>query len=177
MGAQGLAYKVVSFADWDETRRAYEAGRCDAWTADVGNLATRGIALADRSAHVILPDIISREPLGPMVREGDPRWRKIAFWVQNARIAAEDFGVTQANVDQMRTESKNAEVQRMLGVNGDFGPKLGLAPDWAVAVIKAAGNYAETWDRNLGTDTPLKLARGQSALVKNGGLLYPLPFR
>jgi general L-amino acid transport system substrate-binding protein len=177
MAAQGLTYKVISFADWDETRQAYEAGRCDAWTADVGNLATRGMALTDRSAHVILPEIISREPLGPMVREGDERWRKIAFWVQNARIAAEDFGVTQANVEQMKQNTKNAEIQRMLGVDGDFGPKLGLSADWAVSLIKAAGNYAETWERNLGPNTPLKLARGQSALVKDGGLLYALPFR
>lgn len=177
MTANGLAYKVVNFADFEETRRAYEEGRCDVWTADVGNLSTRGIGLKDRAAHTILADIISREPLGPMVREGDERWRKIAFWVHNARVAAEDFGITKSNVDKIKTESKNAEVQRLLGVNGDFGAKLGLANDWAVNVIKAAGNYGETWERHLGPATPLGLARGQSALVKNGGLLYALPFR
>lgn len=175
--AQGFTYKVVNFADFEETRRAYEEGRCDVWTADIGNLGTRGVGLKDRSAHVILPEVISREPLGPMVREGDERWRKIAFWVHNARIAAEDFGITAANVNSMKSSSKNAEVQRMLGVNGEFGPKLGLSNDWAVNVIKAAGNYGETWDKNLGAKTPLGLARGQSGLVKDGGLLYPLPFR
>jgi general L-amino acid transport system substrate-binding protein len=177
MGAQGLQYRVVNFADFEETRRAYEEGRCDVWTADVGNLAARGISLARRADHVILPEVISREPLGPMVREGDERWRKIAMWVHNARIAAEDFGITAANVDKVKAESKNPEVQRMLGVNGEFGSKLGLANDWAVAVIKAAGNYADTWEKHLGPKTPLALPRGQSALVKDGGLLYPLPFR
>jgi general L-amino acid transport system substrate-binding protein len=174
---QNLKYTIVNFADFDETRRAYEEGRCDVWTADVGNLATRAGTLANRADHVILPDIISREPLGPMVREGDDRWRKIAFWVQNLRIAAEDLGVTKANVEKMKAESKNPEVQRMLGVNGDFGAKLGLSNDWAVAVLKATGNYAETWEAHLGPKTKLALARGQSALVRDGGLLYPIPFR
>ncbi len=176
-GAQNMQYKVVNFADFEETRRAYEEGRCDVWTADVGNLATRGIGLQNRADHVILPEIISREPLGPMVREGDERWRKIAFWVQNARVAAEEYGVTSANVEKMKAESKNAEVRRMLGVEGEFGSKLGLANDWAVNLIKAAGNYGETWERNLGPKTPLAMARGQSALVKDGGLLYAVPFR
>jgi general L-amino acid transport system substrate-binding protein len=177
MSAQGMTYKIVNFADFEETRRAYEEGRCDVWTADIGNLGTRGIGLKDRAAHVILPEIISREPLGPMVREGDERWRKIAFWVHNARIAAEDFGITAANVDELKASTKNAEIQRMLGANGDLGAKLGLSNEWAVNVIKAAGNYGETWDRYLGPATLLGLARGQSGLVKNGGLLYPLPFR
>jgi general L-amino acid transport system substrate-binding protein len=174
---QNIEYKVLTFADFDEALRAYESGRCDVWTADVGNLATRGIALRDRGEHMILPEIISREPLGPMIREGDERWRKIAFWVENARIAAEEFGITSANVDEMKASSKNPEIQRLLGVNGEFGVKLGLSNDWAADAIKAAGNYAQSWERNLGPATPLNLPRGQSALVKNGGLLYPLPFR
>jgi general L-amino acid transport system substrate-binding protein len=176
-GTQDLKYSIVNFSDFDETRRAYEEGRCDVWTADVGNLATRAGTLKNRADHVILPEIISREPLGPMVREGDDRWRKIVFWVQNLRIAAEDFGVTKANVDQIKASTKNPEVQRMLGVNGEFGSKLGLSNDWGVAVLKASGNYAETWEKFLGPKTPMALERGQSALVKDGGLLYPIPFR
>ncbi len=175
--AEKIEYKVLTFADFDEARRAYESGRCDVWTADVGNLATRGIALQNRADHVILPEIISREPLGPMVRDGDEWWRKIVFWVHNARVAAEDFGITSSNVDEMKASTANPEVQRLLGVNGEFGAKLGLSNDWAVSVIKVAGNYGETWERHLGPSTPLHLPRGLSGLVKNGGLLYPLPFR
>jgi general L-amino acid transport system substrate-binding protein len=177
MGARGLDYKVVNFADFEVTRQAYEEGRCDVWTTDLGNLATRGMGLKNRADHMILPEVISREPLGPMVREGDERWRKIAFWVQNARVAAEEYGITAANVEKMKADSKNSEVQRMLGVNGEFGSKLGLDNNWAVAAIKAAGNYGETWERQLGPKTPLGMARGQSALVKDGGLLYAVPFR
>jgi len=176
-GTHKMRYQLVTFADPDESRRAYESGRCDAWSIDRTVLASRGLGMAHREDHIILPEIISREPLGPMVRKGDDRWHDIVFWVLNLRVAAEALGITSANVDEQLKTSTNPEVQRILGVTGDFGKALGLSNDWAYQSIKQVGNYGETFERYLGRNTPLGLDRGATALWRDGGLMYPLPFR
>jgi general L-amino acid transport system substrate-binding protein len=176
-GTHKMHYQLVTYADPDESRRAYESGRCDAWSIDRTVLASRGLAMAHREDHVILPEIISREPLGPMVRKGDDRWHDIVFWVLNLRVAAEALGLTSANVEEQRKASTNPEVQRILGVTGDFGKALGLGNDWGYQAVKQVGNYGETFERHLGRSTPLGLDRGATALWRDGGLMYPLPFR
>ena len=160
----------------DELRAMYEAGQCDAYTTDASGLAAERAVLADPKAHIILPEIISKEPLGPAVRHGDAQWGDIVRWTLNAMVAAEEYGVTQENVDQMMS-SENPEIRRLLGVEGEMGAKLGLDNDWAVRVIKAVGNYGESFERNVGVDTPLGLERGLNAQWKDGGLMYSPPVR
>jgi general L-amino acid transport system substrate-binding protein len=172
-----LDYKIVTFAELDETRNAYEAGRCDAWSNDRGALAARGLALKNRDEHVILPETISKEPIGPIVRQGDAQWSHIARWTFAALIAAEELGITSANIDDIKATSTNPEVKRLLGVGDDLGQKNGLGADWAYQAIKQVGNYGEIFDRNIGPKTRLGLSRGLNALWKDGGLLYAPPFR
>ena len=126
---------------------------------------------------MVFPEIISKEPLGPLVRQGDDQWADIARWTLNALINAEELGITQANVDKMAVKGDNPEINRMLGSEGALGEMLGLSNSWAVAVIKAEGNYGEIFERYLGKNTPLALERGQNALYKDGGLLYAPPMR
>jgi general L-amino acid transport system substrate-binding protein len=175
--AHKMRYQVVTFADVGESRRAYDAGRCDVWSSDKGNLAARGLALKNRADHVILPETIMRDPLGPLVRKDDPQWFDIVRWTLYALIEAEDLGVTQANVEEMRRSSDNPEVKRLLGATDEFGSKNDLSNDWAYAAIKAVGNYGEIFDRYLGPKTPLSLDRDLNRLWKDGGLLYAPPFR
>jgi general L-amino acid transport system substrate-binding protein len=175
--SRNLRYSVVTFAEPDEARRAYDEGRCDAWSNDLGSLAARGLGLKNRADHVILPEAISKEPIGPVVRQGDSQWMHVARWTFSALIAAEELGVTQANVDEMKSKSENPEIKRLLGVGDDLGQKLGLKADWAYQAIKAVGNYGEMFDRHLGPNTRLGLARGLNALWTNGGLLIAPPFR
>lgn len=175
--AHKMRYQVVTFADVLESRRAYDAGRCDVWSSDKGNLAARGLALKNRADHIILPETIMRDPLGPLVRKDDPQWFDIVRWTLYALIEAEDLGVTQANVEEMRRSSDNPEVKRLLGANDEFGSKNDLSNDWAYAAIKAVGNYGEIFDRYLGPKTPLSLDRDLNRLWKDGGLLYAPPFR
>jgi general L-amino acid transport system substrate-binding protein len=137
-------------------------------------LAARAAGFADRDAHVLLTEVISKEPQGPLVRQGDPRWRDIALWAFTARVAAEELGLNQRNVATVRASSRNNEVRRLLGVEGDFGQALGLSNDWAYDIIRLVGNYADVWDRHL---TPLGLSRSLNALWSHGGLMAPLPFR
>ena len=172
-----LDYKIVTFAELDETRNAYEAGRCDAWSNDRGALAARGLALKNRDEHVILPETISKEPIGPIVRQGDSQWSHIARWTFAALIAAEELGITSANIDDIKASSTNPEVKRLLGVGDDLGQKNGLTADWAYQAIKQVGNYGEIFERNLGPKTRLGLSRGLNTLWKDGGLLYAPPFR
>jgi general L-amino acid transport system substrate-binding protein len=172
-----LDYKIVTFAELDEARLAYEAGRCDAWSNDRGSLAARGLALKNRDEHVILPDTISKEPIGPIVRQGDDQWTHIARWTFYALVAAEELGVTSANVDDLRKSSENPEVKRLLGVGDDLGQKNGLTNDWAYNAIKQVGNYGEIFERNLGPKARLGLTRGLNAQWKDGGLLIAPPFR
>jgi len=171
-----MKYQLVSFAELDEARRAYESGRCDAWSNDRGSLAARGKLLAKREDHLILPETISKEPIAPMVRKNDPAWEDIARWTFIALVDAEEDGITQANVDELRKNSKNPEVKRILGVTDEMGSKLGLSNDFAYNAIKAVGNYGEIYERYIG-EGGLGLDRGPNRLWKDGGLLYAPPFR
>lgn len=177
MAAQGISYTPAVFEDADATFAAYSEGRCDAVTTDKSGLVSRRTVLADPAAHVILDVTMSKEPLGPMVRHGDDQWFDIAQWTVFAMISGEEYGITSANVDEMRASSANPEVRRMLGVEGDMGPKLGLSNDWAYNVIKLVGNYEEVYNHNLGPDTPTYIPRGLNSLYTDGGLLYAPPMR
>ncbi len=172
----GLEYTVVAFEKADEVVAAYDAGRCDVYTTDQSGIAAQRTKLSDPSAHVILPEIISKEPLGPMVRHGDDQWNDIVKWSLNCMINAEEAGITSANVDEMRN-SDNPEIQRMLGAAGDLGQLLGLPNEYCYSIVKHVGNYAESFERNVGPNTPLGLERGLNALWKDGGILYAAPAR
>ena len=175
--SNGLELKSVIFEKSDEGRGMYDAGQCDAYTTDASGLAAERTALGDPAAHIILPEIISKEPLGPAVRHGDTQWADVVRWSLNAMVAAEEYGVTQANVAEQLASSANPEVRRLLGAEGDMGAKLGLPNDWAVKIITAVGNYGESFERNVGVNTPLGLERGLNAQWTNGGLMYSPPVR
>jgi len=175
--ANNLELKPVVFEKNEEARQAYDDGRCDAYTTDASGLAAERSVLAQPGDHIILPEIISKEPLGPLVRHGDNRWGDIVRWSLNALIIAEEFGVTQANVDEQKASSQNPEVRRLLGVEGEMGKMTGLPNEWAYNIIKAVGNYGESFERNVGLKTPLQLARGLNDLWSRGGLLYAPPIR
>ena len=172
--ANGMHYTPVTFADIDKGLQAYYADRCDAFTNERLSTAGRIANWPDRDEHVILDEVISKEPFAALVRQDDPRWRDIALWSFNVRVAAEELGINQANVDAVRENSQNAEIQRLLGLHGDFGEKLGLSNDWAYRIIKLVGNYNDMWERNF---TPLGVQRGLNASWKDGGLHSALPFR
>jgi general L-amino acid transport system substrate-binding protein len=174
--ANNMKFKSVVTEDAAESRQNYEANRCDVYTTDRSGLAAQRSVLKNPDAHVILPEIISKEPLGPVVRHGDNEWGDIARWVRNALIVAEELGVTSKNVDQMKN-SKNPEVKRLLGVEGKFGDMLGLDNSWAYNAIKAVGNYGEIYERHIGRNTPIGLDRGVNQLWNKGGILYAPPFR
>ena len=174
--ANSLEFNTVVFVDQDEVVKAYEDGRCDVYTTDGSALAAERSKFAVPGDHVILPEIISKEPLGPVVRQGDDQWFKIARWTYYALLEAEELGVTQANVDEM-LGSDNPAIKRLLGVEGDFGTPLGLTKDWAYQIIKLIGNYGESFDRHVGPSTPIGLERGLNALWTNGGLQYAPPIR
>ncbi len=175
--ANNMKLNPVVFERAEETKNAYVAGRCDAYTTDSSGLAGIRATLPNPDDHIILPELISKEPLGPVVRHGDNQWGDIVRWSLNAMIVAEELGVTSANVDDMRANSKNPEIRRMLGVEGDFGPMFGLSTDWAYNIIKQVGNYGESFERNIGVNTPLGLPRGLNQLWNKGGILYAPPFR
>jgi general L-amino acid transport system substrate-binding protein len=179
MAALGISYTPAVFEDANGTFAAYAEGRCDAVTTDKSGLVSRRSVLPDPEAHVILDVTMSKEPLGPMVRQGDDQWFDIVQWTVFATIAAEEFGVTAANVDDMAANDTRPEVQRLLGAfpDTDLGAKFGLSSDWAVNVIRAVGNYGEIYDRNLGEGTLTAIPRGINNLYTNGGLLYAPPFR
>jgi len=174
--ANKLEFNTVVFVDQDEVVKAYEDGRCDVYTTDSSALAAERSKFADPSAHVILPEIISKEPLGPVVRQGDDGFFNIARWTYFALLEAEELGVSSANVDEMLA-SDNPAIKRLLGVEGDFGTPLGLTKDWAYQIVKLVGNYAEIYDKHVGPNTPIGLARGLNALWKDGGIQYSPPIR
>ncbi|MFI4994489.1 MAG: amino acid ABC transporter substrate-binding protein [Hyphomicrobiales bacterium] len=169
-------YKVVALKNLDEMVKAYESGICDAITDDASSLASARVLLAEPYNHVILPEIISKEPLSSSVREGDSQWAKIVRWVHFAMLDAEEDGVDSKNVDEMM-KSPNREVKRMLGVEGKFGEGLGVSNDWAVNIIRQVGNYGEVFERNVGAGSPLKLRRGLNSLWTKGGMQYAPPIR
>lgn len=173
-----MTYKAVPIETASEALSNYLAGRCDVYTTDASGLAATRAATEKPDAHAILPEIISKEPLGPVVRQGDDQWADVVRWTLNAQIAAEEFGVTSANAKTLAKKTRNPEVRRLLGVEELQGRAgLGLAPDWAVNIIVQVGNFGEVFERNLGAETPLGLSRGLNAQWTKGGLLYAAPFR
>ncbi|MFP1131395.1 amino acid ABC transporter substrate-binding protein [Asticcacaulis sp. W401b] len=177
--ARGLKYNPVVVKNEDEGRDAYAASQCDALSSDVSALAAARTTLSDPTAHTILPEIISKEPLGPVVRQGDDQWTDIVRWTLYATIVAEELGVTSQSVKADQLESQNPEVRRLLGSEGNLGGGLGLGPEWAYNIVSQVGNYGEIFDRNIGADSPLKLSRGLNAQwnAPERGLLYSPPVR
>jgi general L-amino acid transport system substrate-binding protein len=172
----GMTYDPVVFDTADQTARGFEAGRCDVLTSDQSQLYGLRIKLAEPDKAMVLPEVISKEPLGPAVRQGDDDWFNIVRWTLYALINAEELGVTSGNVDEMKSSS-NPEVRRLLGLEGIKGSGLGLPDDWAYQIIKQVGNYGEIFERNVGAGSPLKIERGLNALWKDGGLQYAPPIR
>lgn len=171
-----LSYNPAVFEKNEEAIAAFNLGRCDALTTDASGLYAQRLKLADPEAYVVLPQIISKEPLGPVVRQGDERWANLVQWSLFAWLNAEGLGVTQANVDTMR-DSANPEVRRLLGVVGNYGKGIGLETDWAYEIVKSVGNYGESFERNVGKGSRLDIARDQNRLWKDGGLHYAPPIR
>ena len=171
-----MKYEVIAFGSIDEAVKAYESGRCDVFTDDASGLYASRLKLANPADHIVLPEIISKEPLGPMVRHGDDQWFDIVKWTLFAMINAEELGITQKNVDTM-LKSDKPEMKRVLGTDGNLGEQLGLTKDWVVRIVKAVGNYGETFERNVGTGSPLGIARGVNNLWNKGGIQYAPPIR
>ena len=174
--ANKMKYEVIAFAGADETIKAYESGRCDVYTTDVSGLYAERLKLANPADHVVLPEVISKEPLGPMVRHGDDQWFDIVKWTLFALVTAEELGVTQANVDEM-AKSDKPEFKRAFGTDGNLGEQLGLTKDWFSRIVKAVGNYGEVYERNVGAGYKLQIARGLNQLWNKGGLQYAPPIR
>jgi general L-amino acid transport system substrate-binding protein len=174
--ANKMEYKVVAFEKADEVNAAYDSGRCDAYTTDRSSLASQRTKLKTPADHVVLPEVISKEPLGPVVRHGDANWGDIVRWAYYAMVNAEELGVDSKNVEEMK-KSSSPEIKRMLGIEGDFGKMLGLGNDWAFNIVKLVGNYEESYERNIGPKTPIGLPRGTNALWTKGGLQYAPPIR
>jgi general L-amino acid transport system substrate-binding protein len=174
--AHGLRYQVVTFQTVEDVTSAYEAGRCDAYSTDLSQLAAIRLTLSRPEEHIVLPEVISKEPLGPWVRQGDDQWFDIVRWTLFAMINAEEAGITRENIGQMLS-SPNPEVRRLLGIEGNFGEGLGLPRDWAARIVQTVGNYGESFERHLGAGSPLKLPRGLNQLWTKGGLQYAPPIR
>lgn len=176
---RGIEYRQVVVPTEEAARQAYAREECDAFTADISALAAARTTLPNPQQHVILPEVISKEPLGPVVRAGDPGWTAVIRWTLNALILAEEYGVTKSNVEGLADRSTEPRIARLLGEEGEFGPLLGLSRHWARDAVSAGGNYGEIFDRNLGSQSPLDLARGLNAQwsARPGGLIYGLPIR
>ena len=177
--ARNIEYRPVVAANEEAARSAYAREDCDAFSADISALAAARTLLPNPEQHEILPDVISKEPLGPVVNRGDESWTSIVRWTLYALILAEELGVTAENAGQLAKESRDPQIRRLLGVEGDFGPTMGLSKEWAKNAIEATGNYGEIFNRNIGPDSPLDLARGLNAQwnARPGGLIYALPIR
>ena len=173
----GMSYEPVPIETNAEAQQQYLSGACDVFTTDASALAATRATFENPDEHMLLPEIVSKEPLGPLVREGDEPWGDIVRWTLNALITAEELGVTQANVAEMAKGTDNPEINRMLGSEGDLGGMLGLDSDWAVRVIAAGGNYGELFESNIGETSVIGLSRGLNALWTQGGLIYTPPFR
>ncbi|MCC0030114.1 MAG: amino acid ABC transporter substrate-binding protein [Brucellaceae bacterium] len=176
--ANKMEYNPVVFEKLEEVNAAYDAGRCDVYTTDQSGLYGIRLTLTSPDDHVVLPEIISKEPLGPAVRQGDDQWFDIISWTHYAMVQAEELGITQANVEEMKG-SDNPEVKRLLGTEADtkLGTDLGLGNDWVVNIVKEVGNYGEVFEKNVGSGSALKIARGLNALWTKGGLQYAPPIR
>ncbi len=174
--ANNMKLKTVTFASSDEAVKAYDSGRCDAFTTDASGLYAERLRLATPGDHIVLPEIISKEPLGPAVRHGDDQWFDVVKWTLFAMINAEELGITSKNTDEM-LKSSSPDVKRLLGAEGAFGEQLGLGKDWALNIVKMVGNYGEVFDRNVGAGSNLKIDRGLNKLWNKGGLQYAPPVR
>jgi len=188
-----LTYNPVVFEGFDETNAAYEAGRCDAYTTDASGLYALRLTLQNPDDHIVLPEIISKEPLAPAVRQGDDQWFNVVRWTFFALLDAEEAGITQANVDQVKATAEedktklaadanyktqgSPDAARIVGVDGTFGEGIGLTNAWAYNIVKAVGNYGEIFDRNLGAGSNLKIDRGLNKLWSQGGIQYAPPIR
>ncbi len=175
--ASNLKNEVVAFASQEEAARAYESGRCDAFSTDKSVLYAFRTKFADPAAHVVLDEMLSKEPLGPSVRQGDDTWFNIVKWSLYAMHAAEEWGITSANVDEVMASTTDPKILRLLGKEGQLGSALGLSDDWAYQIVKKVGAYDEVFDRNIGSGSPLKIDRGLNASWKDGGLHYAPPIR
>jgi len=175
--ANGMKFKGVFFEKADEVIAAYDAGRCDVYTTDQSALAAQRTKLKNPSEHMVLPEIISKEPLGPVVSHGDDQWFDIVKWSLNVMIEAEEYGITSKNIDELKATSKNPAIRRMLAVEGDTGKNLGLGKNWSYNIIKQVGNYGESFARNLGPTTKINLPRGLNQLWSKGGIMYAPPVR
>jgi general L-amino acid transport system substrate-binding protein len=175
--SNNMKFQAIITEDAAESRLNFEKGACDVYTTDASQMAAQRSAMQDPNAFMILPEIISKEPLGPVVRHGDNQWGDIVQWTLNALIVAEELGVTQKNVDDLAKNAKVPEVRRLLGLEGSLGSKFGLSDAWAANVIRAVGNYGEIFERHIGVNTPIGSERGLNALWNKGGILYAAPFR
>ncbi|ABE39788.1 amino acid ABC transporter substrate-binding protein [Rhodopseudomonas pseudopalustris] len=171
-----MKYEVIAFANADEAIKAYESGRCDVFTSDVSQLYAQRLKVTTPADHVVLPEVISKEPLGPLVRHGDDQWFDIVKWTLFALVNAEELGVTQSNVGEM-AKSDKPELKRVFGSDGNLGEQLGLTKDWVARIVKATGNYGESFERNVGTGSKLEIARGLNKLWNKGGIMYAPPIR
>ncbi len=175
--SNGMSYEPVPIETNAESQQNYLAGACDVYTTDASGLAATRATFEKPDDHILLPEIISKEPLGPLVRHGDDQWGDIVRWTLNALISAEELGVTSANLAEMSNGTNNPEINRLLGTEGELGAMLGLSADWAKNAIAVDGNYGEIFAKNIGESTAIGLARGLNAQWKNGGLIYSPPFR
>ena len=175
--SNNMKYEVIACGTADETVKAYESGRCDVFTTDVSQLYAEKLKLTNANDHVILPEIISKEPLGPLVRHGDDQWFDVVKWTLFAMLNAEEMGITSKNVDEKVANPATPDMAHLLGKEGDFGKDLKLDNKWAYNIIKKVGNYSEVFERNVGSESPLKIKRGQNNLWNNGGIQYAPPVR
>ncbi len=171
-----MRLKSVTFATANEAVQAYDAGRCDAYTTDGSSLYAERLRLANPDDHVLLPEIISKEPLGPSVRQGDDQWFDIVKWTLFAMVNAEELNITSKNIDDLKA-SANPDIKRFVGTEGNYGEQLGLPKEWAYSIVKLVGNYGEVFERNVGAGSPLKIDRGLNALWTKGGIQYAPPIR
>jgi len=175
--ANNMSYTPITFDKSDETVKAFEAGRCDALTSDQSQLYALRIQLKDPGGAMVLPEVISKEPLGPVVRQGDDDWFNVVRWSLFAMLNAEEYGVSSKNVDKLAASSGDPNVRRLLGLEGIKGKGLGLRDNWAASIVKQVGNYSESFERNVGQGSPLNISRGLNALWSNGGIQYAPPIR
>jgi general L-amino acid transport system substrate-binding protein len=171
-----MKYEVIAFATADEMVKAYESGRCDVFTTDVSQLYAEKLKLTNVNDHVILPEVISKEPLGPVVRHGDDQWLDVVKWVHFAMLNSEELGVSSKNIDEA-LKSNLPEIKRLVGTENAFGEQLGLSKDWVVRIVKHVGNYGESFERNVGTGSKLGISRGLNRLWTKGGIQYAPPIR
>jgi general L-amino acid transport system substrate-binding protein len=171
-----MKYEEAKFPNLDEVVKAYDAGKCDTFTADISQLYALRLGLSKPNDHTILPDVISKEPLAPVVRQRDDDWMMIVKWTLYAMINAEELGVTSKNIDEA-LKSKKPDVMRLVGTEGTYGEDLGLTKDWAVRIIRNVGNYGEVYERNVGEESKLKIPRGLNQLWSAGGIQYAPPIR